>query len=587
MTLSDFIKLLGGVSLFLFGMTLMGDSLKKVAGTKLEVILFKLTGSPIKGILLGTGVTAIIQSSSATSAMVVGFVNSGMMKLKQAISIIMGAIIGTSITGWIISLSYIGTGNSGVLELLSTSTLAAMIGVIGILLIMGSSKRKQKNIGEILMGFAVLMVGMEQMSLAVSGLKNDPLFLNLFTSFTNPIFGIAFGMGFTAIIQSASAACGIIQALSTTGVITLNMAVPILIGIAIGASLPVILSSIGANSEAKKAAYSYLVIDVLGGLVFALLFYVGDFIFKYSFIDMVVNPVSIAFINTLIRVIMIVILAPFIKSIEKIVSFIIKDDTTDNEQYAEVNMLEERFLQYPPLAVENVSNAINAMADKTLNILFAATNLLGHYDDKSFEKIDKKERIIDEYEDRINIYLTKMAQKSLSSYQSRMIGRYLHSVSDLERISDHALNIAQIAAKMSEEKVEFSGVAQKELEVLFAAIKNVSTTMVDGFMSNDVDISYKVQPLEQIVDKITDKMKENHIERLQRGECNIEGSYIFNDLLNNYERVSDHCANIALATIGLYDKDFDTHTYEIEVRKEPKYKEYYDEFLEQSGFNEI
>ena len=587
MTLSDLIKLLGGVSLFLFGMTLMGDSLKKVAGTKLEVILFKLTGSPIKGILLGTGVTAIIQSSSATSAMVVGFVNSGMMKLKQAISIIMGAIIGTSITGWIISLSYIGTGNSGVLELLSTSTLAALIGVGGILLIMGSSKRKYKNIGEILMGFAILMVGMEQMSLAVSGLKNDPLFLNLFTTFKNPILGIAFGMGFTAIIQSASAACGIIQALSTTGVITLNMAVPILVGVAIGASLPVILSSIGANNEAKKAAYSYLVIDVVGGLIFALLFYLGDLIFNYKFINMIVNPVSVAAINTLIRIIMILILSPFIKYIEKIVSLIIKDKSNDSEQYAEVNMLEERFLQYPPLAVENVSNAINSMADKVLNILFLATNLLGNYDEKVFESIDKKERVIDEYEDRINVYLTKMAARSLNNYQSRLVGRYLHSVGDLERISDHALNIAQLAQKMSEEKIEFSGIALKELNILFSLIKNVSTTMVDGFMSNDVEISYKVQPLEQIVDKVTDKMRENHIERLQRGECNIEGSYIFNDLLNNYERVSDHCSNISLATIGLYDKNFDSHTYEIEVRKESKFIEYYNEFLDKSGFNEI
>ena len=282
MTLSDIVKLLGGVALFLFGMTLMGDSLKKVAGTKLEVFLYKLTGSPLKGILLGTGVTAIIQSSSATSAMVVGFVNSGMMKLNQAISIIMGAIIGTSITGWVISLSYIGTGNSGMLELFSTSTLASLIGVIGILLIMVSKKRKQKNIGEILLGFTILMVGMEQMSGAVSGLRSEPTFLNLFTSFSNPALGIGFGMLFTALIQSASAAVGIIQALSSTGVITVDMTVPILIGIAIGASLPVIISSIGANADAKKAAYSYLVIDVVGGLLFAVIFYALNFIFHFT-----------------------------------------------------------------------------------------------------------------------------------------------------------------------------------------------------------------------------------------------------------------------------------------------------------------
>ena len=331
MTFSDIIKLLGGVALFLFGMTLMGDSLKKVAGSKLEVFLYKLTDSPIKGILLGTGVTAIIQSSSATSAMVVGFVNSGMMKLRQAISIIMGAIIGTSITGWIISLSYIGTGNSGVLELFSTSTLASIIGIIGILMIMTSKKRKKKNIGEILLGFTILMVGMEQMSGAVSGLRSEPAFLNLFTSFENPILGIGFGLVFTAIIQSASAACGIIQALSSTGVITVNMTVPILIGIAIGASLPVIISAIGANSDAKKAAFSYLVIDFVGGLIFAILFYGINSFVHFSFLNNIVNPVSIAFINTLIRVIMIVMLSPFIRIIEKIVGLIVKDKNDDDK----------------------------------------------------------------------------------------------------------------------------------------------------------------------------------------------------------------------------------------------------------------
>ena len=473
MTLSDLIKLLGGVSLFLFGMTLMGDSLKKVAGTKLEVILFKLTGSPIKGILLGTGVTAIIQSSSATSAMVVGFVNSGMMKLKQAISIIMGAIIGTSITGWIISLSYIGTGNSGVLELFSTSTLAAFIGVVGILFIMCSSKRKYKNIGEILMGFAILMVGMEQMSLAVSGLKNDPLFLNLFTTFKNPILGVAFGMGFTAIIQSASAACGIIQALSTTGVITLNTAVPIMIGVAIGASLPVIISSIGAISEAKKAAYSYLVIDFFGGIIVMIIFSIVSAIFKESF-DIIVNPMSVALTNTLLRVAMIIILYPFIKVIERIVNFMVKTDKNADEQMEEINKLEERFLQYPPLAVENVTNAIDAMANKTLNILFDALNLMNKYDEKEYEKIVKEEEIIDEYEDKINVYLTKLASRSLNGYQSRIVGRFLHSVGDFERISDHALNIAQIAQKVSEEKIVFSDTSKNELSIFLRFSVNPS-----------------------------------------------------------------------------------------------------------------
>lgn len=586
MTFSDIIKLLGGVALFLFGMTLMGDSLKKVAGSKLEVFLYKLTDSPIKGILLGTGVTAIIQSSSATSAMVVGFVNSGMMKLRQAISIIMGAIIGTSITGWIISLSYIGTGNSGVLELFSTSTLASIIGIIGILMIMTSKKRKKKNIGEILLGFTILMVGMEQMSGAVSGLRSEPAFLNLFTSFENPILGIGFGLVFTAIIQSASAACGIIQALSSTGVITVNMTVPILIGIAIGASLPVIISAIGANSDAKKAAFSYLVIDFVGGLIFAILFYGINAFVHFPFLNNIVNPVSIAFINTLIRVIMVVMLSPFIHVIEKIVGLIVKDKN-DDEQDSDVNLLEERFLDYPPLAIENVTHVINTMAGKSLDIIFAATELIFKYDEKKFEKVVKKEVQLDEYEDKINTYLTRLGSRSLGGYQSRLVNRYLHSVGDLERISDHALNIAQTAQEMYENKVTLSSNAKKELNLLLSAIKKVTTMAMDSFILSDVNTSYSIEALEQVVDKITDQLKENHIERLQSGECSIDTGYYFDDLLNNYERVSDHCSNIALATIGLFDKNFDTHTYEMKIREEDKFKEEYDNFLKELNYNQI
>ncbi len=586
MTLSDIVKLLGGVALFLFGMTLMGDSLKKVAGTKLEVFLYKLTDNPLKGILLGTGVTAIIQSSSATSAMVVGFVNSGMMKLEQAISVIMGAIIGTSITGWVISLSYIGTGNSGVLELLSTSSLAAIIGVVGIVLIMGSKKRKQKNIGEILLGFTVLMVGMEQMSGSVSGLRSDPIFLNLFATLSNPFLGIGFGLLFTAVVQSASAAIGIIQALSTTGVITLNTAVPIMIGVAIGASLPVIISSIGAIAEAKKAAYSYLVIDTFGGIIVMIIYSILSAIFKQQF-NMIVNPISVALTNTLLRVAMIAILYPFIKIIEKVVNMMVKNDASNDEQMEEINKLEERFLQYPPLAVENVSNAINAMANKTLKILFDALNLIGNYDEKEYERIEKQEEIIDEYEDKINTYLTRMAARSLNGYQSRIVGRYLHSVGDFERISDHALNIAQIAQKINEDKIVFSDHSKEELKIFKSAIKKVSTMAVDSFITNDIDTSYNVQPMEQVVDKITDQLRENHIARLQKGCCNIESSYVFSDILNNFERVSDHCSNISLATIALYDKHMDTHTYEIEIREEDKFRKLFSKYLEESGYDKL
>lgn len=585
MTLSDIVKLFGGVALFLFGMTLMGNSLKKVAGTKLEVFLYKLTKSPLKGILLGAGVTAIIQSSSATSVMVVGFVNSGMMKLSQAISIIMGAIVGTSITGWIISLSYIGSGNSGILELLASDTLASLIGVIGIFQVMFSKRNKNKNIGEILLGFTILMVGMEQMSLSLSGLRNEPIFLKILTSIANPFFGICFGIFFTALIQSASAAVGIIQALSLTGVIKVNMSVPLLIGIAIGASLPVIISSIGANIEAKKTAYSYLVIDVVGGLVFVLLFYSLAYLFKFNFLNYVVNPISIALLNTLIRVVMIILLAPFIKYIEKAVNILIKDNG-ENEQN-NFDLLEERFLQYPPLAVENVTRVINTMAAKCLDIVFIAIELIYNFDEKKYTKVEKKENQLDEYEDKINIYLTKMASRSLNNYQSKLVGRYLHSVGDLERISDHALNIAQLAQKIYEDKLVLSDTSKKELKLLLKAIEKVTTKAVDSFITSDKKLSYEVEPLEQVVDKITDELRENHIKRLIKGECDIESGYIFDDLLNNFERVSDHCSNIALTTIGIYEKDFDMHNYEMEIRKDSNYISLYREYLNELNYYEI
>lgn len=581
MSLTDVIKLLGGVALFLFGMTLMGDSLKKVAGSKLEVFLYKITGSPLKGILLGTGVTAAIQSSSATSAMVVGFVNSGMMKVKQAISVIMGAIIGTSITGWVISLSYVGNGSKGVFELLSTSSLAAIIGVVGILMIMISKKRKVRNVGEILMGFAILMVGMEQMSASVSGLRNDPNFLGLFTSFSNPLIGILAGAGFTALIQSASAAVGIIQALSTTGVISLGISIPILSGIAIGAAVPVIIASIGASPAAKKSAWSYLVIDALGSAVVCILFYGGNLLFKFPFIDDVVNPISLALINTVLRVIMVFALAPFISLIERIVNTLVKENDDDEEEYAEVKKLEERFLKYPPLALENVANAANAMADKTLKLLFSSIEQLRNYDSKKFDEISKMEEIIDEYEDKINVYLTRLSTSGLSGHQSRLVSHYLRSISDIERIADHVLNVAQVADKMHEDNIVFTDESRHELETLFKAIEKVLTTTTDGFIANSKEISFKVEPMEEVIDRLVDKMGENHIERLTKGECSIANGYVFNDLLTNFERISDHCSNIAISTISLEKGTIDFHAYEMEVVNDQLFKELFQKYKEE------
>lgn len=566
MSITNIIKLLGGVALFLYGMSLMGDCLKKVAGSKLELFLYKITGNPIKGILLGTIVTAIIQSSSATSAMVVGFVNSGMMKVKQAIGVIMGAIIGTSITGWIISLSYIGNGSTGIFELLSADNLAAIVGIIGIVIIMVSKNRKAKDAAGIMMGFAILMVGMQTMSSSVSGLRTNEAFINMITSFTNPLIGVLIGAAFTAVIQSASAAVGIIQALSTTGVMKFDMVLPITMGIAIGASVPVIISSIGASVAGKRSALSYLVIDTVGALVFGILFYSINAFVHFGFLNVYSNPVTIALLNTIFRVIMIILLAPFIKLIEKLVSLIIKDEPDDGS-YDGVNQLEERFLEYPPLAVEHVSLAMKAMAEKVQATLVEAISSIGDYSDKKYANIDKQETIIDEYEDKVSTYLTKITANQLDDYQSQTVGRYLHSVTDLERISDHSLNIAQCANKIADEKIKFTNESKKELKVVYAAIEEVMSITVDSFINTDIAEASKVESLEEVIDELTDELKANHVKRLQKGECTIANGYVFNDLLTNFERISDHCSNIALATIGLGQENFDPHIYEQDVLK--------------------
>ena len=433
----DALTLLGGVALFLFGMTLMGDALKLVAGNKLELILYRLSGTPIKGILLGTGVTAVIQSSSATSVMVVGFVNSGMMKINQAISIIMGAIIGTSVTGWIISLSDI-SGGGGILSLFSTEVLSAITAIIGIYLRMFNKERNKQHIGDILLGFSILMFGMKSMSSSVSDLRNSEVFINLLTKFTNPFLGILIGLIFTTIIQSASAAIGILQALSATGAITFEIALPIIMGIAIGAAVPVLLSAFGATVEGKRTAVSYLVVDFLGSLIFSILFYSLNFFFHFSFMSTPLRSVNIALINTVFRVAIVLILMPSINIIENLISMLIKDEAVSSEaELDEINSLEERFISYPPLAVENSKLAIRKMGELTLKNIYDALDLLVlSYSDDGYKEVERIENIIDKYEDKIGTYLTKVAVRELPSDLNRSVTKFLHTLTDYERISD-------------------------------------------------------------------------------------------------------------------------------------------------------
>ena len=577
--LANAFVLLGGVALFLFGMGLMGDGLKRVAGNRLEVILYKLTATPLKGILLGTGVTAVIQSSSATSVMVVGFVNSGMMKVRQAIGVIMGAIIGTSVTGWVLCLSELG-GGGGLASLLSTEVLAAIVAVAGIILRMTAKKKNLIYISDIMLGFAVLMFGMKSMSGSVSGLKEDPAFLKLLTGFKNPLVGALIGLGATAILQSASASVGILQALSATGAITFDIALPILLGIGIGASVPVLLSGIGSITDGKRTALSYLVVEVLRTIVFIVLWIPLNGIFRFSFTGTVMNMVSIALLNSVTRIVGVVILAPFVGGIEKIVTRLIKPDPKEEEALKDMSRLEPKFLQYPPLAIEQVRLVVNSMAQKVKKSVYDAVALLDGYSEAGYQEVIDAEDVSDRYEDKIGTYLMKLTTRDLTAEQAENVAKFLHAITDLERIGDHARNLAECAQEIHEKKIVFGDDAGRELRILCQAVLEVVTTSVKAFTDDNRNLAYMIEPLEQTIDDLCDEIKAHHIARLTDGTCTLQHGYVFNDLLTNLERLSDHCANIALAVIETKDDTLAFHEYEkkLEGTKDANYEEYFEEY---------
>ena len=561
MGISNVISLLGGVALFLFGMAIMGDALKKVAGNKLELILFKLSSTPLKGILLGTGVTAVIQSSSATSVMVVGYVNSGMMKVKQAIGIILGAILGTSVTGWILCLNAIEGGASSIASILSTATITGISALIGIVLRMGSRSNTGKYIGEIFLGFAVLMYGMTAMSGAVAPLKESAAFIALLTKFSNPLIGIAVGIVFTGILQSASAAVGILQALAITGAITFDVCFPLLMGIGIGASVPVLLSSIGASVNGKRTAWIYLVIDVAGAIICGTLFYLLDAIIGFSFTSNVLNMVSIAFLNSLYRFFIVIFLAPVIGLLEKIVCRAIPDDPDALKEQADMDRLEQRFLANPAMAVEQSRIVIGSMAENTRVSIREAINIRNTYNTKVFHHVDELESLVDRYEDKLGNYLMKITAEELNETETETVYKFLHSLADFERLSDHAKNIAEAAQEIDNKKIVFSAQAQHELSVLEKAVWDVVNLAFDSFVEDDLELAYKVEPLEEVIDLLCDKIKANHVSRLQRDDCTLGNGFVFNDLLSNYERIGDHCSNIAISVIEKSQINFNPHEY--------------------------
>ena len=580
MQASNVVSLLGGVAMFLFGMSVMGDSLKKVAGSKMETILYKLAGNPIKGIFLGAGVTAVIQSSSATSVMVVGFVNSGMMQVRQAIGIVLGAILGTSITGWVLCLNSLGGSGSSIASVFSTEILTGVVALIGIVLWMFAKKTSHKNIGGIMLGFAVLMYGMSMMSGAIVPLREDEKFISMMTSFSNPVIGVLIGVLVTAVIQSASAAVGILQALAVTGAVEFDMAFPILMGIGIGASVPVMLSALGASTNGKRTAFVYLIIDVLGAVLVGGIFYALNAIIGFSFMHMKMTMVTVALTNTLYRLAVVILLAPAIGLLEKIVCNIFPESEEAAAEKADMDRLEPRFLDHPTLALNQSKAVIDSMAKKAGDSVASAVAVRREYSKDGVKKVFDLEGVIDRYEDKLGAYLFKITAGDLNEEMSADVSKYLRALSDFERISDHARNIGEAVAEINEKKISFSDAANKEITVLEDAINEITRITIEAFINNNTEEALRIDPLEEVVDDLCDEIKSNHIERVSKQLCSLETGFVFNDLLTDYERISDHCSNLAVDILESVSGERWLHEFHSmpEFRENELFKRYFGEY---------
>ncbi len=556
MGIFEIIELLGGLAIFLFGMDVMGNSLERRGGGKLKSILESMTSNRFKGILLGAGVTSIIQSSSATTVMVVGFVNSGIMKLRQAIGVIMGANIGTTITAWLLSLTGI-EGESTVMQFMKPSVFSMILALIGIVLIMFSKKPKSKDTGSILVGFAVLMVGMDMMSGSVEGLKGNATFTSILTLFNNPLFGVLAGAILTAIIQSSSASVGILQALSTTGNIYYSNAIPIIMGQNIGTCVTALLSSIGANKNAKRVAVVHLSFNIIGTLCFMAVFYAIQYTVGIPFFNEPINAAGIAAVHTTFNVFATIIMVPFVKQLEKLSMLIVKDNKKDVAE----TIIDERLLATPSVAIAQAKKVADKMANVSMEAFVGSLALIDKYDAKKAEEIKELEDRADKYEDVLGTFLVKLSRESLSTEDSREISNLLHCIGDFERISDHAVNIVQSAEEISDKKIVFSQEACAELDVAKKALREILENTCKAFTGEDTQLAEKIEPLEQVIDGLKLKMRANHIERLQSSNCTIETGFVFSDLITNMERVADHCSNIGVCLISVSQDSFDTHSY--------------------------
>lgn len=547
---------LSGLAFFLFGMTLLSSGLEKIAGGRLERTLEKMTSNPFLGFLLGAAVTAAIQSSSAVTVMLIGFVNSSIMTLKQAISVVMGSNFGTTITAWILSVAGIEADNI-VLKFLKPESISAVFAVIGIVMLIVAKSNRKKDIGTTLIGFALLLSGMGIMTGAVKPLAELEAFKNLLVMFKNPLLGIIVGALVTAVIQSSSASVGILQAVSVTGSLSIGSSIPIIMGQNIGTCITALISSIGTNKNAKRVAAVHFYFNFLGTVTIMLLLYVPNLFLNFSFLDDPVSPFMIAVLHTLFNIITTIILFPLRGLLEKLAVKTVKDKKDKGVS----SVLDERLLLSPSFAITKCEDLTNQMATLSFDNINCSIKLLDNPDKKLIDKISKREKTVDEYEDILGSYLVKLSSSPLNEQGSKNITLLLHSIGDFERISDHAVNISEAAEKLQDKKLNFSKAALSDIKVLAQAVSEICKLANDCFVNHDTAIAAEVEPLEQAIDSLISQIKSKHVDRLQSGDCTIELGFIFSDLLTNFERVSDHCSNIAAYIIKSNSADFEVHRY--------------------------
>ena len=559
------LSLIGGLALFLYGMQMMGDGLKKVSGGKLEMILEKLTSNKIMAVLLGAGVTAVIQSSSATTVMVVGFVNSGIMSLSRAVGVIMGANVGTTVTAWILSMTEI-TGQSLFLQLLKPSSFSPVLAIVGVAILMVSKKEKRRDGATIMLGFAILMFGMEMMSGAVEPLAESEEFQNVLLMFANPVLGMLVGCGFTILIQSSSASVGILQALSATGAVTNLSAIPLIMGANVGSTTTALISSIGANRNAKRAALVHFYFNIIKTVTFMVLFYSLNAIFHFAFANEPATAVGIAIIHSSFNIAAAIVFTPVSAIFEKMAYVTLPKLESEEEDKipakSDIQILDPRFLETPGYALEQCKNAAVDMANYSKEALFLAIDQIRKFDKKSAARVINLEELVDHYEDELGSYLVKLSSRHLSEKDSQELSVLLHCIGDFERISDHAINIMESAREMNDKNLSFSKKAEEELSVFTGAIKDIVNTSILVFQEEDLKLALQVEPLEEVIDHLNVEVKKRHIKRLRKGKCTIEMGFVLSDISTNYERVSDHCSNIALCLLQLNEDNFDTHMYQ-------------------------